>query len=99
MMKTISVRVDSELKDKSSKILADIGMSTSQFVKMALTQLVRQGQLPFNRKSYEATVVLGDETVQSLIEAQNRKTETTFEDFDAVNEALNKADKKLKDSL
>ena len=92
MMKTISVRVDSELKDKSSKILADIGMSTSQFVKMALTQLVRQGQLPFNRKSYEATVILGDETVQSLIEAQNRKAETTFE-------ALNKADKKLKDSL
>ena len=99
MMKTISVRVDSELKDKSSKILADIGMSTSQFVKMALTQLVRQGQLPFNQKSYEATVISGDETVQSLIKAQSHKAETTFEDFDAVTEALNKADKKLKDSL
>lgn len=89
MLKTISVRVDDQLKEESTKMLSDIGMSTSQFIKMALKQLVRQGKLPFNQESYEANVNFSDETTQSYIEALEHKDTKTFTDFDSLEKELN----------
>lgn len=89
MLKTISVRVDDQLKEESTKMLSDIGMSTSQFIKMALKQLVRQGKLPFNQESYEANVDFNDETAQSYIDAVEYKDTKTFTDFDSLEKELN----------
>lgn len=89
MLKTISVRIDDQLKEESTKMLSDIGMSTSQFIKMALKQLVRQGKLPFNQESYEANVDFNDETAQSYIDAIEHKDTKTFTDFDSLEKELN----------
>lgn len=90
MLKTISVRVDDQLKKESTMMLSDIGMSTSQFIKMALKQLVRQGRLPFNQESYEADVDFSDETTESYIEAVKHKDTKTFADYDSLERELNK---------
>lgn len=48
-------------------MLSNIGMSTSQFIKMALKQLVRQERLPFNQELYEVNVDFNDETAKSYV--------------------------------
>lgn len=90
MLKTISIRVDDQLKEESTKMLSDIGISTSQFLKMALKQLVRQRKLPFNQESYEADIDFSDETAQSYIEAVEHKNVKSFTNFDSLEKSLNK---------
>jgi len=41
------VRIDSDLKKKSDKVLKDLGLDAGSYVSMALTQLVNRRGLPF----------------------------------------------------
>ena len=46
----ISVRLDAELKGKADAVLAQLGLSTSDFTRMALHQLVLRQGIPFDVK-------------------------------------------------
>ena len=45
---TINARVDSCLKAKAEKVLAEVGVSTSEVVTMLLHQIVLQRGIPFD---------------------------------------------------
>lgn len=47
---TINVRVEPELKAKAEKILAKVGISTSETITMLLHQIVLQKGVPFDVK-------------------------------------------------
>ena len=61
----IRVRLDKELKSEASEILSAMGLSISDLVRMTLTKLVNERDIPFS------TYVPNKET----IEAMNEKPE------------------------
>jgi len=46
----ISLRIDADLKAKADSVLTQLGLSTSDFARMALHQLVLRQGLPFDVK-------------------------------------------------
>lgn len=65
--KQISLRLDAKLKNKADAILSQLGLSTSDFTRMALHQLVLQNGIPFE------TRVPNEETRMAIDEAQTCK--------------------------
>ena len=47
---TINARVDKELKDQAEKVLARVGVRTSDLITMLLHQVVLQNGVPFEAK-------------------------------------------------
>lgn len=45
-IKSINVRIDSNLKEQSDKVLSDIGLTTSSVVSMLLRTIVRNRAVP-----------------------------------------------------
>ncbi len=43
----INVNVDTQVKDKATSILKDLGLNMSTFINMALTQVVKRNGVPF----------------------------------------------------
>lgn len=46
-MTVIQTRVDKDLKDRSDALFKDMGISTTEAIRLFLTQSVNQGRLPF----------------------------------------------------
>ncbi len=65
----IRVRLDKELKSEASEILSAMGLSISDLVRMTLTKLVAERDLPFS------TYVPNKETVRAM----NTKDEDLLE--------------------
>ncbi len=57
----IRARIDQETKDEATKILAEIGLTTSDVCRMAIKAVVRERKLPFKTER-----VPNDLTVQTL---------------------------------
>ena len=45
---TISVRIDSEVKDKADKLFKELGMNMSSAINVFLRQSIREQSIPFN---------------------------------------------------
>lgn len=45
---TISVRIDSEVKDKADKLFNELGMNMSSAINVFLRQSIREQSIPFN---------------------------------------------------
>jgi DNA-damage-inducible protein J len=59
-MKTDSVvraRIDAETKDQAAKALAEMGLSVSDYIRMALVRVARDKAIPFPVKAPNATTV------------------------------------------
>lgn len=50
-MSTVSVSIDSTLKEEASYILSGMGLTISEFIKITLTKVAKDKALPFKIKS------------------------------------------------
>lgn len=80
----IRVRLDKELKSEASEILSAMGLSISDLVRMTLTKLVNERDIPFS------TYVPSKET----IEAMNEKPEE-LKTYSSFAELLKEVDKEI----
>ncbi|WP_183159510.1 type II toxin-antitoxin system RelB/DinJ family antitoxin [Burkholderia pseudomallei] len=48
-LKIVSLKVDSTVKTQADTVLSTLGVSFSEFTRMALIHLVERGELPFDR--------------------------------------------------
>ena len=80
----IRVRLDKELKSEASEILSAMGLSISDLVRMTLTKLVHERDIPFS------TYVPNKET----IEAMNEKPEE-LKTYSSFAELLKEVDKEI----
>ncbi|MEF2790467.1 MAG: type II toxin-antitoxin system RelB/DinJ family antitoxin, partial [Parasutterella excrementihominis] len=80
----IRVRLDKELKSEASEILSAMGLSISDLVRMTLTKLVNERDIPFS------TYVPNKET----IEAMNEKPEE-LKTYSSFAELLKEVDKEI----
>ena len=46
-MKTITVKVNTEVLEKATSILKELGLDIDTFINMALIQLIKNGGIPF----------------------------------------------------
>lgn len=69
----IRVRLDKELKSEASEILSAMGLSISDLVRMTLTKLVNERDIPFS------TYVPNKETIEAMNEEpEELKTYSSF---------------------
>ena len=75
----IQARIDSSLKEEGERILADLGLTTTEFVRMTFRQLVMQRGVPFDVR------IPNEETRQAIEEAREGigTRKMTFEEFKA----------------
>ncbi len=52
---SINMRIDPELKEKVENLFSELGLSTSEAIKIFLHQSLLQGGLPFDVKNYHKT--------------------------------------------
>lgn len=67
----VRARIDEKIKDEATEVLADMGLTVSDAVRMTLTAIARDRALPFelgvpNRKTVEAMQELEDGKGQSF---------------------------------
>ncbi|KVG57615.1 hypothetical protein WJ33_34770 [Burkholderia ubonensis] len=48
-LKIVSLKVDPVMKDQAVVVLSSLGVSFSEFMRMALIHLIERGELPFDR--------------------------------------------------
>lgn len=53
----VRARIDAETKDMATKALADMGLSVSDFIRMALVRVARDQAVPFPVKVPNATTI------------------------------------------
>jgi DNA-damage-inducible protein J len=79
---TINARVDRRLKDEAEKVLAEVGVTTSELITTLLRQIVMQKRIPFEVKVPNA------ETRAAMTELEagggERFSGPTSEVFDAI---------------
>ena len=80
----IRVRLDKELKSEASEILSAMGLSVSDLVRMTLTKLVAERDLPFS------TYVPNKETVRAM----NTKDEDLLE-YDSFSALIEEVDTEI----
>ncbi|MDD9909611.1 MAG: type II toxin-antitoxin system RelB/DinJ family antitoxin [Ahrensia sp.] len=63
----IQVRLDEKLKADAEAVLADIGLSATEYVRMSLRQLVMRQGVPFEARTFNAeTIAALNEDVSQL---------------------------------
>lgn len=78
----IQARIDRDLKDEGEAILKELGISTTDFVRMTFRQLVLQRGLPY------AVKIPNAETVAALEEDVSDYPDMTMEDLRKLHESL-----------
>ncbi|WP_217591064.1 type II toxin-antitoxin system RelB/DinJ family antitoxin [Burkholderia sp. GbtcB21] len=48
-LKIVSLKVDPMMKNQADSVLSGLGVSFSEFMRMALIHLIERGELPFDR--------------------------------------------------
>ncbi len=79
----VRARIDQETKDEASAILAAMGLTMSDAVRLLMKKIVAEKALPFN------PLIPNEETIQAIKEARAGETHTTgsvdelFKELDA----------------
>lgn len=79
--KSITIRIDEDLKQKSDELYESLGLSLSAAIKIFLKQSIRESGLPFELK-------LNKESQKAFFEAESNELET-FNNLDELWNDLN----------
>ena len=79
---TIRARVDPELKSEAEAILREVGLSSSEAMRLFLHQVVSQRGLPFEVKIPNAETVAAIESIQAGKGLRVDSIEELFDDAD-----------------
>ncbi len=81
----IRSRIEPELKDQASAILADCGLNISDAVRLFLRQVVAQQGLPFAIKQPNATTLAAMKEVDKMTKARFKTAKALFNDLEKNN--------------
>ena len=78
----VHVRVDEQLKAQATETLAAMGLSVSDAVRVFLTRVVADGQLPFALKVPNAETRAALKEAQEIVQAHRARFESATDLFD-----------------
>lgn len=79
----VQTRINQQIKEEASVVLASIGMTVSDAVRLLLTRVAQEKKLPFE------PLVPNEETIQAMKEARTAKNLSRYRNIDDAFEALN----------
>jgi DNA-damage-inducible protein J len=78
----VRARIDEQIKEEAAAVLATMGLTVSDAVRLMLTRVAREHTLPFN------PLIPNEETVAAMKEARRGNLETvTLDELQAVLDA------------
>ena len=80
----VRARIDEHLKDEAAAVLAEMGLTVSDLVRMTLTRVAKDKALPFELKVPNAETRAAMEEARALMKARNARFSDGQELFDAL---------------
>ena len=80
----VRARIDETLKNEASAVLAELGLSVSDVVRMVLTRVAKEGALPLELKVPNAETRAAMIEARALMKARRVRFSTAGELFDAL---------------
>lgn len=83
-LKTTDVRsrIEPDLKDRASEVLAECGLNLSDAIRLFLRQVVVQQGLPFEVRTPNATTIAAMQEARSMRRAKFASAQELFDDLD-----------------
>lgn len=80
----VRARIDEHLKDEAAAVLAEMGLTVSDLVRMTLTRVAKDKALPFDLKVPNAETRAAMEESRTMMKARNARFSDGQELFDAI---------------
>ena len=80
----VRARIDEHLKDEAAAVLAEMGLTVSDLVRMTLTRVAKDKALPFELKVPNAETRAAMEESRAMMKARNARFSDGQELFDAL---------------
>lgn len=80
----VRARIDEHLKDEAAAVLAEMGLTVSDLVRMTLTRVAKDKALPFDLKVPNAETQAAMEESRAMMKARNARFSDGQELFDAL---------------
>ncbi len=80
----VRARIDEHLKDEAAAVLAEMGLTVSDLVRMTLTRVAKDKALPFDLKVPNAETRAAMEESRAIMKARNARFSDGQELFDAL---------------
>lgn len=80
----VRARIDEHLKDEAAAVLAEMGLTVSDLVRMTLTRVAKDKALPFELKVPNAETRAAMEEARALMKARNARFSDGQELFNAL---------------
>lgn len=82
----VRARIDERLKDEAAAVLAEMGLTVSDVVRMTLTRVAKDKALPFELKVPNAETRAAIEESRAMMKARRARFNDGQELFDALDE-------------
>ncbi|MGV3552220.1 type II toxin-antitoxin system RelB/DinJ family antitoxin [Rhizobium sp.] len=86
----VRARVDEEVKEKATAVLAKMGLTVSDVVRMTLTRVANDSALPFELKVPNAETIEAMEETRELARQRRARFKTAKELFEALGDEASK---------
>ena len=83
----VRARIDERLKDEAAAVLAEMGLTVSDVVRMTLTRVAKDKALPFELKVPNAETRAAIEESRAMMKARRARFNDGQELFDALDKA------------
>ncbi|MFM9974935.1 MAG: type II toxin-antitoxin system RelB/DinJ family antitoxin [Beijerinckiaceae bacterium] len=80
----VRARMDEKLKDDAARVLAEMGLTVSDVVRMTLTRIAKDGALPFELKVPNAETRAAMKESRAMMKAGSARFVDSQELFDAL---------------
>ena len=82
----VRARMDEKLKDDAAKVLAEMGLTVSDAIRMTLTRIAKDGALPFELKVPNAETRAAMEEARAMMKAGQGYFTDPQDLFDALDQ-------------
>jgi DNA-damage-inducible protein J len=82
----VRTRIDERLRDEAAEVLAEMGLTVSDVVRMTLTRVAKDRALPLELKVPNAETRVAMEEARAAMKARDARFATARELFDALDQ-------------
>lgn len=86
----VRARVDEEMRDEAAAVLAEMGLTVSDVIRITLTKVAKERALPFELKAPNATTRAAMEEARVAVKARQKTYTSAEELFGALDKEVGK---------
>ncbi|HMF68644.1 MAG TPA: type II toxin-antitoxin system RelB/DinJ family antitoxin [Phyllobacterium sp.] len=86
----VRARIDETVKEEAAAVLAEMGLTVSDVVRITLTRVAKDGALPFELKVPNAETRAAMEESRAIMKARRHRFANAQELFDALDKEIDK---------